>query len=119
VLVNEVDTVLDRGVWLLHEGERFTGEVVATDAEGRVVGLTSYAHGVEHGPQVEWYPDGTKKSEGVTDEGNAVGEWREWHPNGQLAQYDLLDEHGDPLRAQRWDESGELTSEHVRDPSRG
>ncbi|WP_199443926.1 toxin-antitoxin system YwqK family antitoxin [Umezawaea beigongshangensis] len=117
--VNRVDTVLDRGVWLLHEGERFTGEVVDTDVEGRVIGLTSYAHGVEHGPQAEWYPDGTKKSEGVTEKGNAVGEWREWHSNGQLAQYDLLDEHGDPLRTQRWDEAGTLVQDDSYQPLRG
>jgi hypothetical protein len=61
---------------LVHNGELFTGEAVHVK-DGKILALTTYRDGQEHGPQWEIYPDGTKESEGQCDRGYAVGEC-EW-----------------------------------------
>ncbi|MGP4021037.1 toxin-antitoxin system YwqK family antitoxin [Saccharopolyspora sp. 5N708] len=95
-----------------YQGRPFTGEIVDFDPNGTMIELTTYADGIEHGPQVEWFPDGTKQLEGQCDHGQAVGEWREWHPTGQLARYDEFNDLGDLLKRKRWDESGELLEDY-------
>lgn len=95
----------------------FTGEVEGHADSGQLVTLFSYADGVEHGPQQAWWPDGTKRTEGVTRMGAAVGEWRHWHSNGRLSELVVLDEHGRLMRRQRWNAAGELTMDKaVRRP---
>ncbi|WP_158628581.1 toxin-antitoxin system YwqK family antitoxin [Saccharopolyspora rhizosphaerae] len=101
-----------------YQGSPFTGEVVDFAADGTVIELTSYENGIEHGPQVEWFPNGTKQLEGRCDRGKAVGEWREWHSNGRLARYEEFDEFGELLKRQRWSEAGELTEDHTGTPPR-
>ncbi|MER7011910.1 hypothetical protein ABT324_10825 [Saccharopolyspora sp. NPDC000359] len=116
--VNRADTSMDDRMITSFRGVPFTGEVVDHAADGTVVELSSYQDGIEHGPQFEWYPDGTKQSEGQCDHGRAVGEWREWYPSGQLARYDQFNEFGDVLRTQRWDEAGELVEDYTAAPPR-
>lgn len=91
------------------QGEPFTGEVVGFTSDGTMVELTNYENGIEHGPQAEWFPDGSKQLEGQCDQGKAVGVWREWFPSGQLARYEEFDSLGGLLKRQRWNEAGEMT----------
>lgn len=93
---------------LTHAGTRFTGEVVETDRAGRVIALTNYVDGREHGPDWEWYPDGQLKATGEASDGLAVGLAREWHPNGQLAVEKTFSDAGDLTSIRRWSETGEL-----------
>jgi antitoxin component YwqK of YwqJK toxin-antitoxin module len=37
--------------------------------------LATYWEGIEHGPQMSWFPDGRKKHESVSNGGQVVGEW--------------------------------------------
>ncbi|TWP45227.1 hypothetical protein FKR81_39835 [Lentzea tibetensis] len=102
---------MDDTMRVLHEDELFTGEVITRDAEGRIVGLVTYFEGVPHGPQGQWYADGSNKKEGQVDWGLAVGDWRAWHPNGQLAEHTVFNENGRRARRQRWDKDGNLTED--------
>ncbi|WP_372409573.1 toxin-antitoxin system YwqK family antitoxin [Streptomyces luteireticuli] len=92
-----------------YEDALLTGEVEKHADNGQLVMLFSYADGVEHGPQRAWWPDGTKRIEGVTRMGAAVGEWRYWHANGHLSELVVLDEHGRVMTRRRWNAAGELT----------
>ncbi|MER7077517.1 MORN repeat variant [Saccharopolyspora kobensis] len=106
--VDSADTSLDESMVTWYQGAPFTGEAVAHAANGNMISLVTYKHGIEHGPQAAWYPDGTKQLEGQCDRGEPVGEWRNWHPSGQLSRYTLFSGTGDKLKVQSWDESGEL-----------
>ncbi|WP_146022049.1 toxin-antitoxin system YwqK family antitoxin [Streptomyces sp. CB02959] len=105
------DCYRDEDARLHYEDDPFTGEVVSRDRQGRMIGLASYVDGVPSGPQNQWYPDGTKKKEGQTRYGLAVGEWRRWHPNGQLAEYSVFTPQGEYERLQKWDKEGNLTKD--------
>ncbi|WP_329789874.1 hypothetical protein V1227_37615 [Lentzea sp. DG1S-22] len=117
--VSRAEVIETPGAVLLHRGKPFTGELEDTDAEGRLIGLTSYTAGVEHGPQAEWYPAGEKHIEGQCDKGSAAGEWREWHRNGKLAEYSLFNKFGELIRLQRWDEEGNLVEDRQSGVTRG
>ncbi|GGP50637.1 toxin-antitoxin system YwqK family antitoxin [Saccharothrix coeruleofusca] len=106
--VSSDETTMDSTSRVLHHGRPFTGELVDTDEEGSTVAITTYAYGIEHGPQQEWYANGAKQLKGQCERGAAVGEWRRWHPNGQLAEYNLFNKYGELLRLQRWDDAGTL-----------
>ncbi|MEU7258603.1 hypothetical protein AB0B21_22720 [Streptomyces rimosus] len=109
--IEHKDTHRDKDARLHCGDELVTGEVVSRDHEGRVIALISYVEGVPSGPHVRWYPDGTKKKEGQTRRGLAVGAWRKWHPNGQLAEHTVFDDRGMPVRRQAWDREGNLTED--------
>ncbi|AYG78188.1 hypothetical protein DWB77_00295 [Streptomyces hundungensis] len=79
-------TYLDECGRTCHTGELFTGEVEEVADNGHTELLGTYCSGIEHGRQQEWWPDGTKRAEGVAITGAAVGEWRYWHANGRPSE---------------------------------
>ncbi|MFK0262601.1 toxin-antitoxin system YwqK family antitoxin [Streptomyces angustmyceticus] len=105
------DSYRDDDMRVHYEEEPFTGEVVHRDAEGRMSALVSYVAGVPSGPQIKWYPDGSKQKEGRARWGIAVGDWRRWHPNGQLAEHSVFSLQGRRERRRRWDKDGNLTED--------
>ncbi|MFJ6789995.1 toxin-antitoxin system YwqK family antitoxin [Streptomyces angustmyceticus] len=109
--IEDEDSYRDDDMRVHYEDEPFTGEVVYRDKEGKVTGLISYIDGVPSGPQTRWYSDGSKKKEGQTRWGLAVGDWRKWHPNGQLAEHSVFNLQGRRERRQRWDKDGNLTED--------
>ncbi|MGW8554127.1 toxin-antitoxin system YwqK family antitoxin [Streptomyces tubercidicus] len=109
--IEKEDSYFDDDMLLCHDDAPFTGEVVARDANGQVIGLLNYVEGVEWGPHCQWYPDGSKKKEGTAQRGVAVGDWRKWHPNGQLAEHSVYNSQGWPVRRQQWDENGNVTED--------
>ncbi|MFE2995159.1 toxin-antitoxin system YwqK family antitoxin [Nocardia sp. NPDC059246] len=94
---------------ICYEDEPYTGEVEKYADNGQLVLLFTYDDGVEDGPQHEWWPDGSKRSEGVTRMGSAVGEWQYWYENGHLKERVVLDDQGRVLVRQRWNATGEQT----------
>lgn len=101
----EID--MDGSQRLLYRGEPFTGEVVEHLGDA-LVSLESFRNGVPHGPNREWYEDGTLRSEGQARDGRAVGVTREWHKNGTLAVEKVIAEDGLTLLShQHWDENGQ------------
>ena len=40
--------------------------------------------GVQHGPSIRYYQDGTRQAEAHFDHGTLGGSYREWHPNDQV-----------------------------------
>jgi antitoxin component YwqK of YwqJK toxin-antitoxin module len=104
--VNIDDTDFDDDLRYFYKGEPFTGEAVETDPAGRVIALTTFRNGIEHGPNLGWYSDGTRRSEIQVINGNAVGTSRHWHRNGQLAEENNFDEHGELVSRRRWNEDG-------------
>jgi hypothetical protein len=117
--VNGEDVVMSASLTVWYRGELFTGEVVDTDDDGQVVGLTTYEQGLEHGPQYELFPDGRKKAQGSCDRGGVVGVWREWHANGNLAELNVFNKYSERVRRLRWDESGELVEDWASRVRRG
>ncbi|MEV0849990.1 hypothetical protein AB0J21_29620 [Streptomyces sp. NPDC049954] len=95
-----------------YRGEPFTGELVEHYPDGRQLwNLTTYADGLEDGPQREWYPDGTLKSEGRARPWAEDDPWRTYHPNGVLAEELELDVVGRRKRRVRWNDEGQLIGE--------
>ncbi|MGW2601359.1 toxin-antitoxin system YwqK family antitoxin [Streptomyces klenkii] len=106
-------TYLDEYGRTCHAGELFTGEVEDVADNGHTELLGTYCSGIEHGRQQEWWPDGTKRAEGVTIMGAAVGEWRYWHANGRPSEVVVFDENGREMSRKRWNAVGELIMDHV------
>ncbi|MFC4517880.1 toxin-antitoxin system YwqK family antitoxin [Streptomyces ehimensis] len=113
VRVKGDQTYLDEYGRTCYEGELFTGEVEELADNGHTLLLGTYFSGIEHGRQQEWWPDGTKRAEGVTTMGAAVGEWRYWHANGRLSELVVLDENGREMTRKRWNATGEVMMDHV------
>ncbi|KAK2757936.1 hypothetical protein FQN54_004342 [Arachnomyces sp. PD_36] len=106
--VNQEEISWDEGLYIIYQGEDFTGEMVDFDENGVMIELVNYYGGLAHGWQYEWFPDGLKKMQGRCNRGSAVGEWHEWFPNGQLARHDVFTDSGQLLKRERWTETGEL-----------
>ncbi|MFE3187223.1 toxin-antitoxin system YwqK family antitoxin [Streptomyces violascens] len=106
-------TSLDEYGRTCYEGKLFTGEVEEDADNGHTELLGTYFMGIEHGRQQEWWPDGTKRAEGVTRLGAAVGEWRYWHANGQPSEVVVFDENGREMSRKRWNAAGEVIMDHV------
>ncbi|MBC2874759.1 MULTISPECIES: toxin-antitoxin system YwqK family antitoxin [Streptomyces] len=109
VRVKGDQTYVDEYGRTCYEGELFTGEVEELADNGHTLSLGTYFQGIEHGRQQEWWPDGTKRAEGVTVMGAAVGEWRYWHANGRLSELVVLDENGREKTRKRWNALGEVS----------
>lgn len=105
--VNADDLVQDEPERFLYNGERFTGEAVETNEDGTIIGLNTYRNGYEEGPQREWYPDGSLRSEYWVINGRITGEAREWHDNGRLAKLQHWNEFGEMTAHEEWNENGE------------
>lgn len=103
--IDSTESYMDETMRVHHGDELFDGEVETRDADGDVVGLTTYWQGIPHGPQTTWHPNGQKRQEGVHNLGAPVGEWRTWHPNGQLAERRTFDQ---PISRKRWDADGNV-----------
>jgi antitoxin component YwqK of YwqJK toxin-antitoxin module len=105
--VNVEETDRDTDGCLLYGGAPYTGEVVETAPDGRVISQTSYFQGFEDGPAREWHPNGAMRLEGQSRYGvGAVGVWREWYPDGRPAAEQGFDDDGRQLYVRRWDASG-------------
>ena len=62
-------------------------------------------------PEIEYFPDGTKESEGQHSMGTIVGEWRMWYPDGKLKEFNAFDRWGSIRKIQLWDEHGNLVQD--------
>lgn len=91
---------------VLYEGEFYTGELAEIDSNGKLLSLSTYTGGLEDGPWMEWYPDGTKRVEGRYSNGSIVGTWKEWHSNGVLARK-LVYENKRLTHKEKWNRNGE------------
>ncbi|GAA4023170.1 hypothetical protein GCM10022247_54340 [Allokutzneria multivorans] len=89
-----------------YEGAPFTGELVETGPDGRIVEFMAVREGLQHGETCARYPDGRRKFHGQCVKGRAVGTNRAWHQNGQLAVEKVFDDNGTLLSEQMWDENG-------------
>ncbi|NKQ28324.1 toxin-antitoxin system YwqK family antitoxin [Streptomyces galbus] len=109
--IDSPDVFIDEEEVLHHRGRRFTGEAVEYQ-RGALVSLVTYEDGVENGPLLEWYTDGTPRSRATMRDGFAVGEAHAWHPNGRLAVRILMSDDGlRQLSRLEWDEGGNVTKE--------
>lgn len=68
---------------------RVTRQAVETLRDGTVakrfcVRVESNGEPVAHGWYSEWYPNGTKKTQGLYQMGKKFGTWKSWHWNGNL-----------------------------------
>jgi antitoxin component YwqK of YwqJK toxin-antitoxin module len=89
-----------------HNGEPITGEVIETDRDGNVIGLTPVVDGVANGVERVWYSDGTLQEEIPVANGVATGTSRRWHPNGRLAEERDFNARGELVSIREWDEHG-------------
>ncbi|ATL66223.1 toxin-antitoxin system YwqK family antitoxin [Nocardia terpenica] len=90
---------------LVYQGEPFTGEVVETLGD-QLLSQEFYVNGISHGPDREWWPDGTLESEGQMRNGRPYGIYRRWHENGRLASEKHFSDDGRLHTVLEWDEAG-------------
>jgi hypothetical protein len=95
---------------LEYHGEPYTGEIVRHGFEG-LLSHQSYVNGIAHGPDTEWWADGTLRSAGQLRYGTPYGDYRFWHRNGQLACVKHFGEDGTLHRVEEWDQAGNQTRE--------
>lgn len=78
------------------------------DAESTyVLRTTSFSHGQKHGPSIEYYSSGQKRTEMPWRNGKRHGIGRMWHPSGQLFQEGaFVDDHEHGPQTE-WFDSGE------------
>ncbi|WP_244177262.1 toxin-antitoxin system YwqK family antitoxin [Streptomyces albus] len=106
--IDDPDVDMDDAQRLLYRGTAFTGEAAEYHG-GKLISLDSYTEGIQDGPACEWYPNGARRSEGMSRMGFPVGEQKEWHPNGVLASRRLFSDDGKRLLEEdKWDEGGEM-----------
>ncbi|MDA3646477.1 hypothetical protein LZ318_04500 [Saccharopolyspora indica] len=96
---------------VLYEGKRFTGESVDELPDGTLISLTSYANGLQDGPDQEWYTDGSKRAEGLFRQGVPIGVHRTWDPDGRLVREIEFSDGGRILRRRGFDTAGNVTRE--------
>ncbi|MFF3499004.1 toxin-antitoxin system YwqK family antitoxin [Streptomyces sp. NPDC003247] len=107
--IDDPEVDMDHMQRLLYRGALFTGEVVEHLGDA-LVSLEGYEDGLRHGPNQEWYKDGTLRSEGTARRGRPVGVSREWHANGTLASERVFADDGLTMLSDReWDENGQPT----------
>ncbi|MCY9782495.1 hypothetical protein KIK06_01155 [Nocardiopsis sp. EMB25] len=107
--VTSDETRVDAYGTVTHEGAPFTGVSVSRTMDGRLEESVAYLDGVEHGPWLEWYPDGTPRAQGQCDRHlGVVGLWREWHPNGRISLEEVWTHVGHLTTSRAWDERGAL-----------
>ncbi|QUI31489.1 hypothetical protein H9W91_11870 [Streptomyces alfalfae] len=105
--IDDPEVDMDEAQRLLYRGELFSGEAVEYVGE-KLISLDNYTDGMQNGLSLEWYEDGTLRSEGTVRMGLPCGEFKEWHPNGVLASRKVFDEDGTTLREEfTWDMSGQ------------
>jgi len=109
--VNIDDTDFDDGLRYFYKGEPLTGEAVETDPDGNMNEITTFRNGVEEGPQLAWYSDGSRKYESMLSNGNPIGVVRKWYRNGQLQEEREFDQNGRMSKVRQWNEDGSLTVE--------
>ncbi len=103
--INSDDVEWDESGRALVGNSYITGEVVEYDADGKLIARITYRNGWQDGPERQYYPDGSLKSEGFWVYGGRRGRRLFWHPNGQLAD-ELEYDRGQVVRIGRWDEKG-------------
>lgn len=103
VSIDDIDYTDD--LYVVYEGDPFTGEVVDRYPNGQLCKVQAYENGRPRGLERTFYPDGTIESEYWNADGGWHGVGRTWFPNGQPeseTQYD----HGQVVRRKRWSEDG-------------
>ncbi|OLT24627.1 hypothetical protein BJF83_06520 [Nocardiopsis sp. CNR-923] len=107
--VTSDQTGVDEHGTITYEGVPFTGESICTGAGGRLEELVTYRDGREHGPWLEWYPDGTPRAQGECHhERGVVNLWREWHANGRISLEEVRTPEGHLATSREWDDAGSL-----------
>jgi antitoxin component YwqK of YwqJK toxin-antitoxin module len=105
LLVSLDDIDFTDNLFVVYEGEFFTGEAVGYHPNGQLRDLQTYGNGRLRGPERAYYPDGSPRSEYMNVDGVRHGVGRTWFPNGQLESETLYD-HAEVLRSRRWAEDG-------------
>ncbi len=102
VSLDDVD--VDEQGLIFYDGQAFTGTVVESIPDGRVLSEADYFHGLQDGPEKIYRSNGQLEQERVYRSGRVV-EVREWHPNGKIAR---LTKHDDVSTTEehQWDENG-------------
>ena len=101
----------DNYPWL--HGERFTGEVVETLPDGRLLSLSTYLDGRDHGPFKAWSGTGVLVVDGTSDRGLPVSQ-REWFDDGSPKAEREYDGQGILVRSRLWNSDGEVTEDYVK-----
>ncbi|WP_116244287.1 toxin-antitoxin system YwqK family antitoxin [Nocardiopsis sp. FIRDI 009] len=107
--VTSDETDVDADGTVTYQGAPFTGESVSRAADGRLEESVAYLDGVEHGPWLEWYPDGTPRAQGECDRHlGVIGLWREWHPSGRISLEEVWTHVGHLTTSREWNHRGAL-----------
>ncbi len=112
--VNIDDTDRDDALRYIYDGAPFTGEIEETDRAGNVIALLNVRNGIQEGPELSWYADGTLETESTFVDGGIVGTSRAWHPNGQLADERVFDDRGHLVQVRSWAADGTVESTPAR-----
>ncbi|MEM7678767.1 MAG: hypothetical protein AAF449_22525, partial [Myxococcota bacterium] len=83
---------------------------------GRVLAMTTYLDGQPHGPEREWYGDGTLKLEGFNEMGRRHGTYRQWYADGR-PRTEAFFELSICIQQKEWSPNGELLRSFILTPS--
>ena len=98
------DTDNDEQGVIFYDDQPFTGTVVESLPDGKVIGEVDYYNGLQNGPERTYRLNGELKAEAIYRHGMPI-EIREWHSNGKLARLTRI-EQGRRVEEHVWDENG-------------
>jgi len=85
-----------------------SGEWKFYHENGQLKYLINFNNGWSNNYITEYYPSGTKKTEGKSEIGTKIGEWKEYYDNGQ--EKSITNYYSDSMRRETfWLNNGELT----------
>ncbi len=104
---DELELVVRDDQYMFWKGQPFTGVAVEFFPDGTLRSEVYHVDGVEHGPKREWYPSGQIQDEATIWHGGLHGYKRIWDEQGRLISEEL-GELGIGIAEKRWDEQGRL-----------
>jgi antitoxin component YwqK of YwqJK toxin-antitoxin module len=104
---DDLELVVSDDQYMYWKGQPFTGIAVEFFPDGTLRSEVHHVNGIEHGPSREWYPSGQLKDEASLWHGGLHGYERIWDEQGRLRS-ERIGELGIAIAEKRWDEQGRL-----------
>ncbi|WP_233441003.1 toxin-antitoxin system YwqK family antitoxin [Leptospira biflexa] len=137
VEVGNKDLSEDQNHFLLFQGERFTGILVAENTilaetyetefykgvphgsytvktfAGVVLETRTVRYGQKHGSHRLYFPNGKLRQSSEFENGIPVGEHKEYFDNGEMSTYQTFFPSGKPKVVKKWNKRGQIYLNHV------
>jgi antitoxin component YwqK of YwqJK toxin-antitoxin module len=113
---DELELVVGDDYYMFWKGQPFTGFAVEFFPDGTLRSEVHHVNGLRHGPSREWYPSGRLMVEANHWHGGLHGYEHTWNEQGRLIS-ERIHEFGIEIAWKRWDEQGSLIKDWRINPT--